>query len=131
MTGLYDPLGWASPYVIRAKVMLQRTWSHGLDWDDQLPADMKWQGEMAALKSFAVPRYIYSLPGQTWFRQLVVFVDASEDSCVAAAYMRGTSTESETVCHLLMAKMRLMLLKTIYIPRREPIGCQLAVHLKI
>ena len=136
MAGLYDPLGWASPYVIRAKVMLQRTWSHGLDWDDQLPADMnlewtKWQGEMAALKSCAVPRYIYSLPGQTWFRQLVVFGDASEDSCVAAAYLRATSTESETVCHLLMAKMRLMLLKTIYIPRREPIGNQLAVHLKI
>lgn len=62
---------------------------------------------MAALKSFAVPQYIYSLPGQTRFTQLVVFGDASEDSCVAAAYMRATSTESETVCHLLMAKMRL------------------------
>ena len=136
LAGLYDPLGWASLYIIRAKIMLQCTWSHGLDWDDQLPADMclewtKWQGEMAALKSFTVPRYVYSFPGQTWFRQLVIFCDASEDACAAAVYMRATSTKSETVCHLLRANMRLMLLKTIYIPRRELIGCQLAVRLKI
>ena len=30
LAGLYDPLGWTSPFVIRAKVMLQRTWSRGL-----------------------------------------------------------------------------------------------------
>ena len=50
-----------------------------------------------ALKSFTVPRYINSLPGQTWFRQLVVFCDASEDACAAATLMRATSTERETV----------------------------------
>lgn len=27
LAGLYDPLGWASPFILRAKVMLQRTWA--------------------------------------------------------------------------------------------------------
>lgn len=49
------------------------------------------------LKSFTVP-HIYSLPGQTWIRQLIVFSDASEDTCAAAAYLRAT--DGETVCHL-------------------------------
>ena len=37
LAALYDPLGWASPYVVRAKILLQRTWSRGLQWDEQLP----------------------------------------------------------------------------------------------
>jgi len=70
LAGLYDPLGWASPFVLRAKVMLQRTWSRGLDWDDLLPADMiaewaKWEEEIAALRSIVVPRYIYRQPCKT------------------------------------------------------------------
>lgn len=64
------------------------------------------------LKSFTVP-HIYSLPGQTWITELIVFSDASEDTCAAAAYLRAT--DGETVCHLLMAKTRLMPSKTISI----------------
>lgn len=64
------------------------------------------------LKSFTVP-HICSLPGQTWIRQLIVFSDASEDTCAAAAYLRAT--DGETVCHLLMAKTRFMPSKTISI----------------
>ncbi|XP_028405256.1 uncharacterized protein LOC114527762 [Dendronephthya gigantea] len=65
LAGLYDPLGWSSPFTVRAKIILQRTWSRGLDWDMPLPTDIaaewsKWESEMPALKSFAVPRYVYS-----------------------------------------------------------------------
>ncbi|KAK6171952.1 hypothetical protein SNE40_018370 [Patella caerulea] len=34
---LFDPTGFLAPFVIRAKIMLQETWTAGLDWDDQLP----------------------------------------------------------------------------------------------
>ena len=40
LAGLYDPLGRASPFIVRAKVMLQCTWAQGLDWDALLPSDM-------------------------------------------------------------------------------------------
>jgi hypothetical protein len=40
LAGLYDPLGWSSPFTVRAKITLQRTWSRGLDWDEPLPADI-------------------------------------------------------------------------------------------
>lgn len=74
-----------------------------------MPVDMNLEWP---LKSFTVP-HIYSLPGQTWIRQLIVFSDASEDTCAAAAYLRAI--DGETVCHLLMAKTRFMPSKTISI----------------
>ena len=42
---LFDPMGLLSPFVIRAKIMFQELWSHGLQWDDKLPDDIveKWR----------------------------------------------------------------------------------------
>ena len=88
-----------------------------------------WEEEITALKSFTVLRYIYRHPRKIWEKKLVLFCDASEVACAAAAYIRATLTDGEVVCHLLMAKTRLMPLKTISIPRGELMGCQLAVRL--
>ena len=113
LTGVYDPLSWASPYVIRAKVLLQRTWSRGLDRDDPLPSDLSvewnnWEDEIAALKSFSVPRYIYRQSSDMCEKLLIVFCDASEEACAAAAYTRTTSTDGDVVCHLVIAKTHIM-----------------------
>ena len=113
LTGVYDPLSWASPYVIRSKVLLQRTWSRGLDRDDPLPSDLSvewnnWEDEIAALKSFSVPRYIYRQSSDMCEKLLIVFCDASEEACAAAAYTRTTSTDGDVVCHLVIAKTRMM-----------------------
>ncbi|KRX20154.1 hypothetical protein T07_9119 [Trichinella nelsoni] len=44
-TKLYDPLGYLAPYVIRAKVLFQRLWQNGLNWDDETLSDLQkeWQ----------------------------------------------------------------------------------------
>ena len=60
LAALYNPLGWASPYVVRAKILLQRTWSRGLQWDEQLLPDLaiewqKWEEEMIWPQSFLGP----------------------------------------------------------------------------
>lgn len=45
-TRIFDPLGWLSPVVIRAKILVQSTWLTRLDWDAPfLPADAaRWRG---------------------------------------------------------------------------------------
>ena len=40
LASLYDPLGWSSPLMVCANIILQRTWVRGLDWDTPLPADI-------------------------------------------------------------------------------------------
>lgn len=32
----FDPLGWLSPVIIRAKIFMQELWSTGLEWDEPL-----------------------------------------------------------------------------------------------
>ena len=33
----FDVLGWFSPTVVKAKILLQRVWEAGIDWDQDLP----------------------------------------------------------------------------------------------
>ncbi|KRY32999.1 Pro-Pol polyprotein [Trichinella spiralis] len=42
---MYDPLGHLSPYITKAKVLFQKLWKKGLNWDDELPSDLQkeWQ----------------------------------------------------------------------------------------
>ena len=33
---IYDPIGFASAFLIRAKIGLQELWEKGIDWDEKL-----------------------------------------------------------------------------------------------
>ena len=37
LAGLFDPLGFCSPYTINAKILIQQLYLLGLDWDDPIP----------------------------------------------------------------------------------------------
>ena len=41
---IYDPIGFAFPFLVRAKVSLQELWWEGVDWDDKLAPSVqqKW-----------------------------------------------------------------------------------------
>lgn len=41
---IYDPIGFASAFLIRAKIGLQELWEKGIDWDEKLPPEIqeKW-----------------------------------------------------------------------------------------
>ena len=34
---IYDPIGSAAIFILRAKIGLQKLWQKGLDWDDEVP----------------------------------------------------------------------------------------------
>ncbi|KRX46960.1 hypothetical protein T05_15328 [Trichinella murrelli] len=48
---MYDTLGYLSPYLITAKILFQRLWQQGVDWDEKLPDNVhrewkKWKMEL-------------------------------------------------------------------------------------
>ncbi|KRY40769.1 hypothetical protein T01_2789 [Trichinella spiralis] len=48
---MYDPLGYLSPYLITAKILFQRLWQQGVDWNEKLPDNVhqewkKWKMEL-------------------------------------------------------------------------------------
>ena len=43
VNSIYDPLGLAGPFTVRAKIMMRRLWGSEakLDWDDPVPEDVR------------------------------------------------------------------------------------------
>ena len=50
---IYDPIGFASAFLIRAKIGLQELWEKGVGWDEKLPFETqeKWTNLFQEMKS--------------------------------------------------------------------------------
>ena len=60
---LFDPLGFLSPVIIKAKILIQNLWVNKFGWDDSLPSSIadNWiifVNELQDLKSITIPRWI-------------------------------------------------------------------------
>ena len=58
---LFDPLGFVTPFLIRAKILMQEVWISGIDWIDQLPENIidkakKWFAELQDLGNMKIGR---------------------------------------------------------------------------
>ena len=54
-SSIFDPLGFMTPFVLRAKVLLQELWRQGIGWDDTIEGDIihKWKEWMTNANSLA------------------------------------------------------------------------------
>ena len=108
---IYDPLGWATPVTIKAKILLQHIWQSKLSWDEPLPHDIgeRWASILADL--IELPKLTVPRP---YFRQrhdacnMFVFSNASMKAYGAVVY----------ICHqdqisLVMSKNRVAPTKPI------------------
>ncbi|XP_043226749.1 uncharacterized protein LOC122383931 [Amphibalanus amphitrite] len=131
---IFDPLGIAAPFVIRAKMFMQQLWTKQLDWDDELDREEQkeweeWLQELPALRNISVPRCLRPTSSDTIARELHVFCDASEGAFGAVAYLRTTSPDSTHHCSFIMSKTRVAPLKRLSIVRLELQAAVLAVRL--
>ena len=65
----FDPLGMASPFILEARLILQKVSTSGADWNDALPEDIrymwkKWLFSLNKLNDFSIPRYSFVI-GET------------------------------------------------------------------
>ena len=61
VAGVFDPLGLASPFTIRAKILLQDMWTKGLNWDEPIDRELlirarDWLSKLENLQEINVPR---------------------------------------------------------------------------
>ena len=130
---LFDPSGWLGPVIIRYKGLLQKLWILGIDWDSELPFDIKeeWLSARTSLKQlegFHIPRCV--LPdGEIEDFQLHLFTDASEKAYSANVYSRIKSKDGSVSTRLLVAKTCVAPVKTVSLPRLELCGAQLGTKL--
>ena len=121
---LFDPMGILSPYTIRSKVMFQQLWSRGLQWDENLPEDIKqqwdiWKSELPVLNEICIPRSLMKNGKSGTSLQLHGFGDASPKAYGAVVYARVTQCNGDVETYLVMSKTRVAPTKVVSLPRLE------------
>ncbi|XP_071575678.1 uncharacterized protein [Temnothorax nylanderi] len=119
---LFDPLGWLTPVVIRAKIFIQSAWLKRLEWNAPLPsADAQlWAhflGELPLLEGLRVRRWLNCGATESQV-EIHGFADASERGYAAAVYLRVTRVGSTTL-HLLLAKSKVAPIQQVSLARLE------------
>ena len=133
VSSFYDPLGSISPFLIRAKILLQELWKHGRECDKAISGDngkaiKDWVEETELLGTLGVNRLVGGTElGDTM--ELHVFCDASLEATAALAYLKTTSNQGTTICFLL-GKTRVAPLRQTTIPRLELQAALYAARLK-
>ncbi|KAL4101090.1 hypothetical protein QTP88_021110 [Uroleucon formosanum] len=97
----YDPCGWLASLIIVAKILMQRLWQTGTEWDD--PVNILDNQQGCILHGFS---------------------DSSERAYAAAIYIISNNSG-----HLLVSKTRVAPLKRVTIPRLELRGTTLLAQL--
>nr|XP_034195185.1 uncharacterized protein LOC117611359 [Osmia lignaria] len=135
IAGLFDPLGWAAPVLVVAKILMQDLWILGADWDQQLPENVctMWQrfrGSLPQLDTLKIPRWTFASSEPSTQMELHGFCDASQRAYAAAVYLRVNNNGLVTTS-LLVAKTKVAPVKTITIPKLELCGATLLSKLLI
>ncbi|XP_078384040.1 uncharacterized protein LOC144666486 [Oculina patagonica] len=136
VSSIYDPLGFAAPFALNAKKLLQDLCKEEkLGWDDELPEPYrirweKWRSELPLLERILVPRCVKPTDfGEVKSRQVHIFSDASSIGYGSVAYLRLCDKEDRIHCSFLMGKARLAPIKAVTIPRLELTAATVSVRL--
>ncbi|XP_018370073.1 PREDICTED: uncharacterized protein LOC108765725 [Trachymyrmex cornetzi] len=119
---LYDPLGFISPFVIRAKIFIQNLWLAKVDWDAPLSSELqgRWtqfKGQLPALSKLNISRWLHISPTACSV-ELHGFSDALQLAIAAVVYVR-VETHLGTQVNIVCAKTKVAPLKKLTIPRLE------------
>ncbi|XP_029166951.1 uncharacterized protein LOC114937603 [Nylanderia fulva] len=123
IAGFFDPMGWAAPVIIGAKIFMQRLWSIQCQWDDDIPGEhfdhwATYHHQLPHLETLSIPRWT-THGSHTLHSALHGFSDASTMAFAAVVYLRVVNVDGSINISLLIAKSKVAPLKTISVPRLE------------
>ncbi|XP_075157647.1 uncharacterized protein LOC142230914 [Haematobia irritans] len=100
---IFDPAGWLSPIVVRAKIIMQRIWLDGTKWDEGISHE--------SLQMWKLFKEEYP-------------IHKNSKAYAAVLYVRVQKRES-IFTHLIASKTKVAPVKTISVPRLELCGAVL------
>ncbi|XP_052754454.1 uncharacterized protein LOC128201460 [Galleria mellonella] len=118
---IFDPLGWISPVVFCAKLLLQEMWRLKLAWDEPIPPNLAKQWHILAanlsdLRSIKLSRLV--LPSGQSEIHLVGFCDGSSKGYGCCVYLCVVTLQGTTT-NLLIGKSKVAPLKPLTTNRLE------------
>lgn len=136
VNSIYDPLGLAGLYTVRAKILMRKLWTYEtkLDWDDPIPEEygrewMTFFDDLPEMEKITVKRCLkpHNAIGDPI---LILFSDGSNNAYGACAYVRWELSTREFVSYIILSKNRLAPVKRMSIDRIELCGAVLNKGLK-
>ena len=132
---MFDPLGFLTPFIMTAKCLFQELWQIGLDWDEEVPAElqksfMHWLAGLKLLRTWEIPRCYCPVPWCDFTSlELHAFGDASEKGYGSVVYLRFCHSDGTYTSSLVISKARVAPVKKVTLPRLELLGSLLAARL--
>ena len=132
LASCFDPLGFASPILLRGKVFLQHLWNKKVNWDEPLDGEDQhvWQQikeDITTMSDIEIPRNI-ALPwceGMEY--RLLCFCDSSAKAYAAVIYLYQSNGQ-QTKVDLIFSKTRLAPVKKLSIPRLELLAVVIGIR---
>ena len=135
LSSVYDPLGFAAPFILEGRIIIQKLCKENSAWDESIPRMLKgewniWKEELRNLVATKVLRCFKP----TAFSKIKdpsvhYFSDASETGYGKASYLRLVSEDNQIHCSLLIGKSRVTPAKYVSIPRLEMTAATLSIKM--
>ena len=131
---VFDVLGWFAPSTIKVKILLQRVWELGVEWDEPVPETILsvwkvWRLQLSLLKQVSISRCYFPKDAAIVSYQVHGFCDASEEAYSGVVYLRMLDLDGNVHVSLVMSKTKVAPIKRISIPRLELCGAQVLAKL--
>lgn len=129
---IFDPLGLVGAAIVQAKIIMQMLWKSKLDWDTEVPDDIKalwnaFSSKLHLLNNLRIPRWV--LQDACSNVQLHIFTDASEKAYGACLYVRSVGIDGRVHVQLIASKNRVAPIKPTTMPRLELCGALVGARL--
>ena len=135
VNGIYDPLGLATPFTVRGKILLRKLTAiePKIGWDEPIPDEFnadwsKFINCIPLMSRISFPRCVKP-KNTTGNPTLITLSDASENAFGACCYIRW-ETNGEFKSNLLLSKSRVAPVKQLSIVRLELSAAVLATRIR-
>ena len=137
LSSVYDPLGLASPFILKGRRIIQKLSQRNTGWDNTVTDEVqkestKWRVKLPALKEIVIQTCIKPADfGKVVENSIHYFSNASEDRYAQFSYLRLVNNQDVVNCALLIGKARVSSLKYVSIPRFELVIATLSVKIAL
>ncbi len=131
---VFDVLGLYSPAMVVIKILLQRLWKQGLNWDEPAPPDISeswsnWLQQLPVIASHPVSRHLSPHSQAIVSRQIHAFADVSTSAYGTVIYLRVLHEDSSVSVRLVTSKAKVASVKPSTVPRLELMAAHLLARL--
>lgn len=128
---LYDPCGILGSITVFCKILMQKVWKTGVDWDSYVNEEIqndwnRYKDELPLIQKIKIDRWCKTKLNSE--KYLHGFCDSSERATVALIYL-VQNTQNQTSSMLICSKTRVTPINPVTIPRLELSGAVLLANL--